>query len=277
MYRLLQMPMPGQPGERLLLSTKVFDNFYVCLNAALEADMLTGQNFNDDCFADDRRTSDLRTSWRNLFHFKKDVFSWYHRSPWQEQPERVEIWLEKNTIRSLVEDITNDLDVMLRTSSGFFSRTFLYNIANQINLNKNLITWIFYVGDFDPSGLDIERAAREMLFAFLQKLGWTQQECETQIRWQRLAITEKDWREAPENSRIDLKVGDKRTPAFTEKFGNYGLEVEYLEAREEGSLAERLDAEIRKHIDWDKWNASKAIEAAEQIDLKGQGRREEDQ
>src|ERR1700733_12593184 len=88
-YRLLQMPAPGEPGVRLLQSTKDFDNFYVCLNAALEADVLTDSvSFTDDCFADDRRTSNRAVSWRNLHHFRKQVFSWYHRDPWQEQPER---------------------------------------------------------------------------------------------------------------------------------------------------------------------------------------------
>src|SRR5437016_122521 len=71
-------------------------------------------------------------SLESLTDFKQWCSKVYHRDPWQEQSECVEVWLEKRTLIPLVEDVTRKFDVMLRASAGNFSRTFLHQAAQHL-------------------------------------------------------------------------------------------------------------------------------------------------
>lgn len=261
MYRLLSM------GE--LESTNDFHNFNRMLNRMLENDTLCGDRFDDDCFVDNRRRVDLLSTWTDAADFQQWCASVYHRDFWQDQPERVEVWLEKDTAAFLVRDVTNNLGVPLRISAGHYSRTFLHQAARWLNGTKVPIT-IFYIGDFDPSGLDIERAAqrgsngRQGVSDFLEHdFGWSVGRFKTQVTWQRIGVTEEEYRAMPERARVPLKEdaagkrGDPRAEEFKLKFGDYGVEVEALEVMQAGGLARRLDIAIRNLIDQDVWEETK--------------------
>jgi hypothetical protein len=161
---------------------------------------------------------------------------------------------------------------------------------------------ILYIGDFDPSGLDIERAAmrgetndewkarriregrtgnqsqerKDGLKEHLEKhYGWEPGRFESQVTWTRVGITEDDLRNIPERARVSVKAGtrdidgkiikkgDSRTTAFAARYGDYGAEAEALDIWERGLLARRLRHAIHKHIDPVAWKASKMQERAE--------------
>lgn len=266
MYRLLSM------GESS--STKKFESFNRCMNRALEIPELCDEHFDDDCFVDNRRTADKNVSWVHMESFKEWCQDIYRRDPWQTQQERVEVWIEKNTIVALIERVTKDLDVMLRASSGYFSRTFLHRAAKDLYGITVPLT-ILYCGDFDPSGLGIEQSAKEGLKKFLLERGWDKHSLDGQITWVRIGVTEADYRAIDEKARVPLKEddnvkrGDPRAAAFKAQYGDYGVEVEALEVAEIDGLANRLDAAIRERIDWDAWDESKRIEAGEMEGFKG--------
>jgi hypothetical protein len=128
---------------------------------------------------------------------------------------------------------------------------------------------ILYIGDFDPSGLDIERAAQARLTNFLVKFGWDSDKIDRLITWKRIGVTLDDYQIIAEKARVSLKEdvdgkrGDPRTPAFKALFDDYGVEVEALEVAEIGGLAQRLQWSIREHIDTDAWYEAKRIESEE--------------
>lgn len=264
MYRLLSMG--------LLDSTKDFHNFNRALNRALESGEHTNENFDDDCFDDNRRRTDRPMQWANLEEFVNETVPWYRRDFWQDQPERVEVWLEKDTAAFLVKDTTNECGVPLRISSGHYSRTFLYKAAQSIAGTSVPLT-VLYIGDFDPSGLDVERAARrgsngrDGVADFLEKdFGWRPGRFEKQVKWLRLGVSLDDYKTMPVKARVSLKEdgnngdkerGDPRAESFKDEYDDYGVEVEALEVLEAGGLARRVENEIRKHIDVDAWNKSK--------------------
>lgn len=265
MYRLLSMG--------LLDSTKKFAKFEESINTQLARRALTDEHFNDDCFCDNGRRTDLRGAWRNLSAFLQTIRGAYRRDFWQNQPSRVEVWLEKETASFLVQDVTQNLGVPLQISAGHYSRTFLHEIARTIS-STNVPIQIFYIGDFDPGGIDIEETAQrarkhankgsEGLADFLEnEFGWERGRFEDQITWTRIGVTEAEYRSIPVNARVALKKGDTKTAAFEDRYGNYGVEVEALEVIEQGGLSRRLDAAIRACIDLPKWEASKRTAARE--------------
>jgi hypothetical protein len=175
---------------------------------------ITG-TIDDECFVDNKRRVDLPPMWENLEHYRKWYSHFYRRDYWQDRPLRFEVWLEKDTTSFLVEAITKKWGVPLRVSTGYFSRRFLYQAAKEIAHQINPI-YIAYIGDFDPSGLDIERSAkegtttngrrREGLLEILQRqFGWTTSRFEAQITWRRLGITEDDFYSLPETAKVPIK------------------------------------------------------------------------
>jgi hypothetical protein len=218
--------------------------------------------FEDECFVDNRRRVDEPNSWKNLADYREWYSGFYRRNFWQDQPQRIECWLEKDTTSFLVQDVANKWGIPLRVSTGYFSRPFLCRAAHDLGEIIKPIS-IVYIGDFDPTGLDIERAARcgndldgpqrrEGLFDILKKkYNWDFDRFTDQITWKRIGITHSDFLNLPEPARIPIKQdlsdengertkrGDPRALAYKEEFGEFGAEVEALEVNYPGLLAEQ--------------------------------------
>jgi hypothetical protein len=80
----------------------------------------------------------------------------YRRALWAGQLDYVEVWCEKDALAGVLYDVTAAYDVPLMVTRGFSSETFVYEAAQAITRKKKP-TYIYYFGDYDPSGV----AARE--------------------------------------------------------------------------------------------------------------------
>jgi hypothetical protein len=78
----------------------------------------------------------------------------YRRAIWDELPETVEIWVEKDALAGVTYEVTNRWDVPLMVTRGFSSETFVYEAAEAIKTTGKP-TYIYYFGDWDPSGVAI--------------------------------------------------------------------------------------------------------------------------
>lgn len=86
----------------------------------------------------------------------------YRRALWDDAPVAVEIWLEKEALAGVLVDVTDEWDVPLMVTRGYSSLSFLYSAAQAIKSRSEngQLTHIYYFGDRDPSGVDIDRAVR---------------------------------------------------------------------------------------------------------------------
>lgn len=80
----------------------------------------------------------------------------YRRSLWASADTYVEVWLEKDALASVVYEVTNTYDVPLMVSRGYASLSFLHSAATDITAHRKP-THLYYLGDWDPSGVDIPR------------------------------------------------------------------------------------------------------------------------
>ena len=239
--------------------------------------------FDDECFVDNRRRVELVGMWAGL----DDFYEWsslvYKLNFWQDQPRHIECWLEKDTTSFLVQGTTDKWRIPLRVSTGYFSSPFLCRAAQDLSQVIKPIT-IVYIGDFDPSGLDIERAAREGnglegssrregLFDILsKKYGWDYDLFNEQIDWKRIGVTHEDFLGLPQSARIPIKEdeedesgerikrGDPRAAHFKNDYGDFGAEVEAIEVYYPGLLAQRVEDAVNDVIDSGVWVASKKTE-----------------
>jgi hypothetical protein len=139
----------------------------------------------------------------------------YRRALWREQPVYVEVWCEKDTIASILSQVTSEFDVPLMVARGFSSITFIYGAAEIIK-SQNKPTHILYFGDHDPSGKSISTVLERDLRAFSDG---------ADITFTRLAITEQQI--------IDLNLPTrptKKTDSRAKNFVGESVEVDALSA-----------------------------------------------
>src|SRR5262249_31130720 len=86
---------------------------------------------------------------------------------WRDQPYYLETWVEKDAIASIVVDEADRFGVPTFVCRGFASLSSLHNAAQDFRRMEKLgkLVVVAYVGDHDPSGICIDRKARETLAA----------------------------------------------------------------------------------------------------------------
>jgi len=138
----------------------------------------------------------------------------------------VELWVEKESIRNFVGDLASKYRLSIQVTRGFASLS-MYQVAIQ-RAEKRGVKKILYVGDFDPSGLLIDRIAEE----------------EMGIKVNRIALTMEQIRRLKPPS-IPVNKRDSRAKDYIKKYGDRCWEVEALRPR---TLYRIVEGEIRKHV-----------------------------
>jgi hypothetical protein len=110
--------------------------------------------------ADSTRWMRKPTTYSSAEQALKNAASTYRRALWDGHPECVEIWLEKEALAGVLVDVTAEWDVPLMVTRGYPSMSFLHSAAEAIQTRaaEDQHTHIYYFGDRDPSGVDIDRA-----------------------------------------------------------------------------------------------------------------------
>lgn len=104
----------------------------------------------------------------------------YRRAMWASQSVDVEIWCEKDAIAGTIYPTTASFDVPLMVCRGYPSLSFLHSSASAMAA-ADKPTIIGYVGDFDPSGVNIATTVENTLREFAP---------DAEIIFRRLAVTE---------------------------------------------------------------------------------------
>jgi uncharacterized protein DUF2399 len=104
--------------------------------------------------ADNTRWMRKQHTYASLADFLDASQELYRKAVWDEQPVRVEVWIEKDALASVVYEVTDPWDVPLMVTRGFPSETFVYEAVEAIK-EENKPTHVYYFGDYDPSGVAI--------------------------------------------------------------------------------------------------------------------------
>ncbi len=92
----------------------------------------------------------------------KATAEFYRKSLWSHAQERVEIWIEKDALAGVIFDVTAAYDVPLMTTRGYPSLSFLAGAAEEIAEDAKP-TFVYHLGDYDPSGQDAARVTEKRL------------------------------------------------------------------------------------------------------------------
>jgi hypothetical protein len=105
-----------------------------------------------DWIVDETREAERVSGWKGLGDYSETILRSYRRDFWELQPERIEVWSEKGTVRGVLSPVLNRFAVTFRVLHGFGSATSVHEVAIETEEpDRPLI--VLYAGDFDPSGL----------------------------------------------------------------------------------------------------------------------------
>jgi hypothetical protein len=115
--------------------------------------------------ADNTRWQRKPTTFRSVKHALDSTAALYRKALWNDVEAYVEIWLEKDALAGVVLPVTSQYDVPLMVARGYARLSFLHSAAEYIS-TLDLPTFIYHLGDYDPSGVNagekIEETLREM-------------------------------------------------------------------------------------------------------------------
>jgi hypothetical protein len=171
----------------------------------------------------------------------------YRKDYWQLQPQRVEVWCEKDSVIGSIEDLTIKLGVTVRVARGFLSTTKAFDLARVIGGSEKPMT-LFYLGDHDPSGRQIETDIAERLRDYGAK-----------FIIKRLAIHAADitkFKLPP----LRVKESDSRAASFLRRYSNKCVELDALPPTE---LRRRIEEAVTAMQDRKLWDRAVTVEQAE--------------
>src|SRR5439155_7943632 len=101
---------------------------------------------------DETREAERAPTWEDPAEYARAVQRSYRRDRWALQPRRVKVWSEKGTVRGTLAPVLEEYGVTFRVMHGYGSATALYGAAGETAAHDAPLC-VFYVGDWDPSGL----------------------------------------------------------------------------------------------------------------------------
>lgn len=184
--------------------------------------------------------------WSGLPDFSETAAAAYRRDVWQTQPSYVEVWLEKDALSGIFEDLLNPYGVTLNVGRGYDGWSSIKNAADRYQ-GWGMIT-VLYFGDLDPSGEDMVRSLRDRL----RELGAT-----PEIIKCALVRDDVDRYQLPPDF---TKATDTRRAKFVAQHGDIAVELDALPSQ---VLRTRLEAEVRSRMDLAALAHVKEVEAEE--------------
>lgn len=202
---------------------------------------------------DNLRSSLKPSSWTGLQEYLETCRDAYRKDCWSRIPDYVHVIVEKDAIAGVIQPVTSLFDVTLSPVRGYASLSYAHEIGSTWARTQKPIH-AFYLGDFDPSGFDIERDLREKLARYSGR----------QFEWTRLAVHPEDFDEfnlIP----LAVKPHDMRSAKFIKEHGHACAEVDALPASE---LRNRVRSAIEQFIPQDEWDRLKRNEEAERATIR---------
>jgi len=182
--------------------------------------------------------------WKNPAEIVVTAARSFRLDHWEGQDRYVEVMVEKDALSGILEPVCRKLDIRFTANKGYSSSSAMYEAAERITLSNNAQKEIYllYLGDHDPSGIDMTRDIKDRLALFTYEKFY--------IETTRLALNYdqvEQWN-PPENP---AKENDSRYQVYLEQFGVSSWE---LDAVEPATLASLVENHVKGLIDPDIWD-----------------------
>lgn len=183
-------------------------------------------------------------SWDDLNQMLEDARASYRRMLWHNQSVEVQMFTEKDAITGVISGITKNWDVPLGVLRGYASESFAWSVAESLSRRKP--TFMYQLGDHDPSGVDAWRNFAGKVAAFAP---------DADVRFERLAVL-------PEQI-IAFGLLTRPTKKSDTRAAGFDGESVEVDAIAPNMLRTIVQNAIEKHIDPTALALTESVEASE--------------
>ena len=160
---------------------------------------------------------------------------------WKDQPNYVEVWVEKDALIGIVSQVCKSLDVPHFSCRGYTSQSEMWGAAQRfIQQDERESRVIIHLGDHDPSGIDMTRDIQERLEMF---------GADVEVKRVALTMNQINTFNPPPNP---TKVTDARSSGYISRFGHECWELDALEPK---VITQLIQNEVTALIDYSLFNA----------------------
>ena len=195
--------------------------------------------------------------WNTPADILKSAAYSFRMDRWVGQPCYVEVFVEKDALSGILVPVCREMDVKFTANKGYSSSSAMYEASKRIieAHNSEKEVHVIYLGDHDPSGIDMTRDIQERFVMFTEDT--------IDIHIHRLALNYdqvEQWN-PPENP---AKESDSRFADYAKSYGESSWE---LDAVEPATLAGLVRDQITSLIDQSAWNKIERKEFAYRDEL----------
>lgn len=193
----------------------------------------------------------------------------YYKDLWVDQDWHVEVMVEKQALEGVLLPVCRSLDVPFTANKGYSSSSAMYEAGKRLSAKheEGKKIAVIYLGDHDPSGLDMSRDVKERL-ALFAGLGWFEGKSFRynphyyyEVVRAALNMDQINQYEPPPNP---AKMTDSRAVSYVERFGTDSWE---LDALDPSVLAGIVRDAVENFVDAEKFNAQVELQEAEREEM----------
>lgn len=191
-----------------------------------------------EAIEDRTRSLRKRSHWDDPSGVIESAASSYGLNLWEDQDERVEVWIEKDALVGVIERVCTELDVPYFSCRGYTSQSELWRAARrQIGYGKPVT--VIHLGDHDPSGKDMTRDIQDRLRLF-----------GADATIERIALNMdqvRKWKLPPNPA----KITDSRFAAYEAEFGAESWELDALDPKKIETMIRNA---VEAHLDRERFD-----------------------
>lgn len=237
-YRLVSPPYQYMPN-----TISAYTSFDRMLVRAREEGKIDWQKIVDhtrfEIGIDDPLYDNVEDFLEGFYHNVEHWWQRYDIDLWENQDYCLKVLVEKDALAQIMADVSLGYQVPVVVGRGYNSYSQLMQMASGLaEVDKSII--ILYFGDFDPTGLDIDRSLEDRLSNY----------CDADFEVVRVALTDGDIVNLPPNP---TKASDSRAASYIAQYGERCWELDALPPNE---LKSRVRQAIESYIDKEEWGAS---------------------
>ncbi len=171
----------------------------------------------------------------------------YERPRQEGQPVYMEVWVEKDALSGVLRRITDEYHIPILVNRGYSSVSAIHDAYQRFE--KDVPTKVLYLGDFDPSGLDMIRDITDRITEFFMGQSGLGESFDFEVIPVALIREQIEKYQPPPNP---AKATDPRARGFIDDHGDTSWEVDALRPE---VLNEILERAILEYLDPDIYQA----------------------
>ena len=159
-YRLTLRQLYYQLVSRDIIPNKLPE--YAKLSNILKEGRLAGI-VDWNAIEDRLRVIDIPTRWDSPSQIVQACVRSYRRDRQEKQPNYIEVWVEKDALSEVLSRATQPFGVPIMVNRGYSSASAMYDAYQRFSraLSRGRRVTLLYLGDYDPSGVDMIRDVYE--------------------------------------------------------------------------------------------------------------------